>query len=248
MAELAITAEHVSGFIHNQTLPNSPRLFYLHHTIFKAIKTAFGTTKQVVFQEGVYWLLLYTACTLLLTGLGTDVYDGFHQNSRVQNVLRVRPEKQLIDVDGMWNFINATLLPGLGKLQDTSALSLTIKLKIIWEILHFDRLRQLEGRYEVSVRHSDEITWDIIQDMRESDWIDENTRHVIIDFSLVNVHSHIISTYRIAFDYRRVGVFWHTKNYQFYFEREKVDTYYLMLLGFSFMFLSAVNIFKEAQK
>ncbi|GFN89504.1 polycystic kidney disease and receptor for egg jelly-related protein [Plakobranchus ocellatus] len=39
--------------------------------------------------------------------------------------------------------------------------------------------------------------------LKNSDWIDEHTRFLLIDFSLMNAHTHMASTVRIRFDFRR---------------------------------------------
>ncbi|KAK3748110.1 hypothetical protein RRG08_040591 [Elysia crispata] len=110
-----------------------------------------------------------------------------------------------------------------------------------------DLLNLPESGYESTLFHNDKASQTILTDMKTSDWIDENTRHIVIDFSLVNLQAHIMSTYRIVFDYRRSALFWHTKSYHFSFERSGDTVIYMMLAFIFFWSLSAQNIFKEAQ-
>ncbi|KAK3748108.1 hypothetical protein RRG08_040589 [Elysia crispata] len=86
MAKMMMTADHLTGFIHKQALEDSPALYYLHHTIHRALKNVLGVPK-VVFKKAVYWLLLYTVCTVLLVRLQTDAFSSYQQKANVQRVL-----------------------------------------------------------------------------------------------------------------------------------------------------------------
>ncbi|GFR95234.1 RNA-directed DNA polymerase from mobile element jockey-like [Elysia marginata] len=87
------------------------------------------TPDQAGFRPG------QSTCGQLLN-LTQSIKDGFEEKQITGTVFvditaaydtvnhKILLLKQSIDVDGMWNFINATLLPGLGKLQDTVRLDL----------------------------------------------------------------------------------------------------------------------------
>ena len=58
-------------------------------------------------------------------------------------------------------------------------------------------------RYGIVLHFDDRQTPNTLRDMRESAWIDQGTRYVVIDFSLINHDAHIISAYRIIVDFKR---------------------------------------------
>ncbi|GFN89503.1 hypothetical protein PoB_001600900 [Plakobranchus ocellatus] len=73
---------------------------------------------DVVFESGVYWLITYTACTIVLVNLNTDVFLGNRQSNVVDSALGLHSEERAISVEQMWTFIEQRLILGLLDLED----------------------------------------------------------------------------------------------------------------------------------
>ncbi|GFO05631.1 polycystin-2 [Plakobranchus ocellatus] len=99
--------------------------------------------------------------------------------------------------------------------------------------------------YQEVVYFDEKTTLFSLSKIRESDWIDQNTRHFLIDFSLLNLNSHIVSSYRLRFDFRRAAPFWQTNSFHLRFAQPGNQFYYTVFIGFFFVLICAYNTVKE---
>ncbi|RUS80458.1 hypothetical protein EGW08_011774 [Elysia chlorotica] len=88
----------------------------------------------------------------------------------------------------------------------------------------------------------------ILETIKRSTWIDQNTRHIIIEFSLINPSTHILSNIRIFFDFKRMAPYWRYSSYHFYFEIFDNYVYFNIILNFTFLLILMYHIIKEVIK
>ncbi|GFR62127.1 hypothetical protein ElyMa_000122700 [Elysia marginata] len=98
-----------------------------------------------------------------------------------------------------------------------------------WTVMHFDNK---ETPYRLGV-------------MQRSDWIDQHTRYLLIDFCLINPGASIVSAFRITVDFKRPAPFWHTEDFHFRFKETSNHVYILITIGFFFIIISIYNLIKE---
>ncbi|RUS71614.1 hypothetical protein EGW08_020625 [Elysia chlorotica] len=98
-----------------------------------------------------------------------------------------------------------------------------------WVVLHFDHVDTLQR----------------LNEMEASGWIDENTRYLFIDFTLINPSSVIMSTFRVTVDFKRSAPFWFTHDYHFMYEEPANQIYVITFVGIFFFIITMYNLFKE---
>ncbi|KAK3735764.1 hypothetical protein RRG08_036812 [Elysia crispata] len=324
MIYLSVADRHLTSIVHHQAAPASASLFHLHDKIHKALKRVIGHP-DVVFHTGVYWLIIYTACILVLVNTQTDVYQSHMQATYIGHKLGLAPSRtqQPIDVDKMWTYIedrfriglihmeaslNQSVIPwrtlNVSKKTTGSMLFTSVRLKQIrakrppvkecspLPVIQIDQLRQcnyaltkdnmetgdfgfdwtdvinkgfhnrwsylpdgssmfgvidLLPRYGFweAIFFDQDTTLHSLKQIRHSNWIDENTRFLVLDFSIVNFNSHIASSYRITFDFKRSAPFWSSTSFHFRYEQPGNQYYYMILVGVIFLNISTYNIVKE---
>lgn len=325
MTYIEVANRQITSPVHQQAAPESASLFHLHDKIYAALKKHV-IAPDVVFHTGVYWLIIYTACTIVLVNIQTDITNANMQATHIAQALGLEDAEyeKPIDVDGMWDYINNKLRTGLiymeAHLNESvlpwrqlnasrtslgSMLITPVRLKQIrvqpyrlllcsplYKTVEIDLMRQcnfelnkdnidtsdygfswtdyeqtgFDNRYSnrpdgsnifatidlvppygyTSVVYFDQITTLFsLQEIQDSDWIDEHTRILVVDFSLVNVYSHIVSSYRILFDFKRSSPFWSAISFHFRFEDPSNMKYFMIFWGIIFLNISAYNIIKE---
>ncbi|GFS04344.1 polycystic kidney disease protein 1-like 2 [Elysia marginata] len=116
VVEMGWAARHITTFIHNQAAPESASLFHLHNKVYKALKKAVRLP-NVVFDFGVYWLILYAACILVLLNLQQDMFLTNSQSTYLYNALGLSEKWRPTTVDKMWDFLENNLRPKLGNME-----------------------------------------------------------------------------------------------------------------------------------
>ncbi|RUS87584.1 hypothetical protein EGW08_004629, partial [Elysia chlorotica] len=98
-----------------------------------------------------------------------------------------------------------------------------------WQVLHFDN---------VQVKF-------YLKKLEESDWIDQRTRYVVIDFSLINPGMLLTSTIRITVDFKRGGPFWFTTDFHFRHQQPPGQIYVFCAFGVCFIAITFSNVVAE---
>ncbi|RUS70872.1 hypothetical protein EGW08_021366 [Elysia chlorotica] len=321
MVQLGWVPRHLTTFIHRQAAPQSASLFHLHHTVYRALKQLISI--PVVFERGVYWLIIYTACIITLVNLQTDMYHAHSQNSFVKSALDLSEEPRAISVSQMWDYIEHRLRPGLLDMEANVNLTLElgevdnatrsaigpmlispirvkqIRLKPLErescsrvpsarigreQQCNFDfniknmENRSFKGSWRIPVKGSfnDRYSYLPVEGsvfesynevplsgfkqilvideglfqqslslIKDSDWIDQHTRYIIIDFSLLNLYSRIVSTVHITFDFKRPAPFWYMGSFHFYHSMTGNTFYYTGVVKVIFLLIWANNTLKE---
>ncbi|GFN82982.1 polycystic kidney disease protein 1-like 2 [Plakobranchus ocellatus] len=114
---MSLAGRHMTSFMHTQATPGTSSLQYLHDKIYKALKKT-RRLPDVVFESGVYWLIFYTVCIIILVNLNTDIYQANTQGNYVYRALGLHQDQQVINVDQMWIFFEKSLIPGLLSMED----------------------------------------------------------------------------------------------------------------------------------
>ncbi|KAK3735770.1 hypothetical protein RRG08_036818 [Elysia crispata] len=81
--------------------------------------------------------------------------------------------------------------------------------------------------------------------IKNSFWIDQYTRFVVIDFSVLNLNSNIASSIRIRFDFHRSAPYWHASSFHFFYILAGNYFYYIAIVAVFFTLINAYNIWKE---
>ncbi|RUS87709.1 hypothetical protein EGW08_004550, partial [Elysia chlorotica] len=91
-----------------------------------------------------------------------------------------------------------------------------------WRVFHFDNV----------------MTPEELQELATSDWVDEHTRYLRIEFSVINPGSSITSTFRTTVDFKRPAVFWSTEGHTFRHQQSESRTYVFYMLQVIFITLT----------
>ncbi|RUS91405.1 hypothetical protein EGW08_000835 [Elysia chlorotica] len=329
MAEMGMTSEHMTGFIHKQALEDSPALYYLHHNIHKALKNVLGVPK-IVFRKAVYWLLTYTALTIISARLQMDTSNCYNQNFYLSSTFGFSIIEETITVGRIWEQINDRIMNNLRNMEDHINIPGREQESIPRPVLDFTnthmlispiRMRQfrvrpdrslqgteacwhiprvtldperwcnlnlneeniesrhfgdswnkpnLQGRkkyyqptidkefeygslhevppegYEVILAHNLKSSQADLDDIIGSHWVDVHTRSLIMDFTVINTHTQIISTFRVIFDFRRSAPFWHVDSYHLWYDQSGNTHHFMILVAILFFVLTVQNMFKES--
>ncbi|RUS78425.1 hypothetical protein EGW08_013799 [Elysia chlorotica] len=302
MIYITVADRHVTSMIHQQAAPESASLFHLHDKIHKALRKVISLP-DVVFHTGVYWLIIYTVCTLILINTQTDVYQAHQQSTYIERTLGISSSQKPASVFLKLKECSPLPVVKIDELrqcnfeltQDTME---TDEFGFNWKDYHhqgsicqqkilfkynsyfsvkecsplplvqIDEFHQCnfeltqdtmetgefgfnwkdiysQGRYWTSLSFTTKTSLLALEEIESSDWIDHRTRILVLDFSIINLDSYIVSSYRVKFDFKRPAPFWSSDSFHFRYQQPGNQYYYMILVGFIFLNISAYNVIKE---
>ncbi|RUS75766.1 hypothetical protein EGW08_016471, partial [Elysia chlorotica] len=111
---------------------------------------------------------------------------------------------------------------------------------------HFHRIDDLplSGYKKVVYVENSTFSKDISV-IKNSFWIDQHTRFIVVDFSVLNLNSKIASSIHIRFDFHRSAPYWHTNSFHFVYALTGNNYYYIAIVFVSFAVLSTYNGVKQ---
>ncbi|RUS71613.1 hypothetical protein EGW08_020624, partial [Elysia chlorotica] len=90
MEDFRLSDRRRTCFIHTQATPDTVGLFHLHNKIHKAL-TRVTKLPQITFHKGVYWLIFYTMCALVLVNIQSDIFRSNQQKNHIKSTLMLPP-------------------------------------------------------------------------------------------------------------------------------------------------------------
>lgn len=96
--------------------------------------------------------------------------------------------------------------------------------------------------YKKLIFLDEDLFWPSLSLLKGTDWVDQHTRYIVVDFSLLNLYSQVASSIRLRFDIERSAPFWHCHSYHFVYS---ITETYVILNKIVFIVISGYGILKE---